>query len=260
MSAEKILQPPGATRMTRRDFIKTASMASFMATGVVLGARAPAFAQDQSIHVLAWSHFIKEADALMQNDLIPTFKKATGVDVKYETINANDLNARLTAAVESRSGPDIFQTIWNQPHLYAAGIEDHNALAEELGVAQQYAFQREAAYVDGVYRGIPYYGIGGAVAYRKDIFKDIGVENVPETFDEYLAVGTKLKDEGWPVGQTLGHTFGDAPGFTYPLLWSFGGKEVDEDGKIAINSKETLMACEYLKEFWNKCCDSSGLS
>ncbi|PON19933.1 hypothetical protein C2W62_00095 [Candidatus Entotheonella serta] len=191
----------------------------------MFGVQTPVFAQERSIHILAWSHFIKEADVMMRDKLIPAFKDATGVSVKYETINANDLNARLTAAVESRTGPDIFQTIWNQPHLYAAGIEDHNALAEELGVSKQYAFQREAAYVDGVYRGIPYYGIGGAVAYRKDIFKDIGIEKVPETLDEYLSVGTKLKDEGWPVGQPLGHTFGDAPGFSYPLLGLLAAKK-----------------------------------
>ncbi len=260
MSAQNKMATPGTGRMTRREFVKTASVAGLMASGAVFGVQAPVFAQERSIHILAWSHFIKEADVMMRDKLIPAFKDATGVSVKYETINANDLNARLTAAVESRTAPDIFQTIWNQPHLYAAGIEDHNALAEELGVSKQYAFQREAAYIDGVYRGIPYYGIGGAVAYRKDIFKDIGIEKVPETLDEYLSVGTKLKDEGWPVGQTLGHTFGDAPGFSYPLLWSFGGKEVDENGKVAINSKETLMACEYLKESWDKCCDSSGLS
>ena len=259
-STQHISQIPDTWRMTRREFVKAVRMAGCMATGAILGAQAPAFAQDRSIHVLAWKHFIKEADAMMLNDLIPAFQKVTGVRVKYETSNANDLNARLTAAVESRTGPDIFQTIWNQPHLYAAGLEDHNALAQELDVAKQYTFQREAAYVDGVYRGIPYYGIGRAVTYRKDVFEDLGIDKVPETLDEYLVVGTKLKDAGWPIGQTLGHTFGDAPSFSYPLLWSFGGKEVDEDGKVAIDSEETLMACEYLTAFWDKCCDTSGLS
>ena len=251
-------EPP---RLSRRGFIKTASLAGVMAAAGTIGfGKAPAMAQDKQLHVLAWSHFIKEADALMRDKLIPEFRQASGVSVQYETINANDLNARITAAVESSTGPDIFQTIWNQPHLYAAGLEDHNDLAAALGVDKQYAFQQEAAHVEGVMRGIPYYGIGGAVAYRKDIFEELGIQAVPETFDDYLKVGTQLKAEGWPVGQTLGHTFGDAPGFCYPLLWSFGGREVDEQGKVAINTKETQQACEFLQEFWNKACDSSGLS
>jgi len=44
-------------------------------------------------------------------------------------------------------------------------------------------------------------------------------------------VGKKLKAAGHPYGQTAGHTFGDAPGWWYPYLWSWGGKEVAEDGK-----------------------------
>lgn len=234
---------PEQPRLSRRAFIQTASMAGVMAAaGTLLSGKAPAVAQEKNLHVLAWSHFIKEADALMRDKLIPEFHQASGVKVQYETINANDLNARITAAVESNTGPDIFQTIWNQPHLYAAGLEDHNALGAELGVDKQYAFQQEAARVDGILRGIPYYGIGNAIAYRKDIVEEIGIQGVPQTFDEYLQMGTKLKAEGWPVGQTLGHTFGDAPTFCYPLLWAFGGQEIDAQGKVAINSKETLQA------------------
>lgn len=253
-------QPTNAPGMTRRTFVKTASMAGVAASAGLFGGQAPAFAQAKTLHVLAWSHFIKEADALMRDELAVEFKKSTGVSVKYETINANDLNARLTAAVESNTGPDVFQMIWNQPHLYANGLENHDKLAAELGVDKQYSFHQEAAKVDGVFRGVPYYGIGNGVAYRKDIFAQLGITKLPDTWGEYLTVGRKLKDEGWPVGQTLGHTFGDAPTFAYPLLWSFGGREVDEQGKVAINSPETLRACEFLREFWTAACDETGLS
>ena len=48
------------------------------------------------------------------------------------------------------------------------------------------------------------------------------------------------------MGQTLGHTFGDAPGFWYPYLWSWGGKEVEADGKtVALNSKETVESVKF---------------
>jgi hypothetical protein len=48
---------------------------------------------------------------------------------------------------------------------------------------------------------------------------------------------TKLKAAGHPCAQTAGDTFGDAPGWWYPYLWSWGGKEVAEDGK-RLRSKE----------------------
>ena len=33
-------------------------------------------------------------------------------------------------------------------------------------------------------------------------------------------------------------------------MWSHGGFLVDEDGKVAINSKETIEALKYLKELY----------
>jgi multiple sugar transport system substrate-binding protein len=114
--------------------------------------------------------------------------------------------------------------------------------------------------VQGEHKGVPYIFGGGANVYRKDIFKQVGITRVPDTWEEYLEVGKKIKKFGMPIGQTLGHTFGDAPGFAYPLLWSFGGREVDEHGKVAINSQETAQAVDFLKEFWVSACDESGLA
>lgn len=248
--------------MTRREFVATSAVTgAALGVGVGLfGGKAPAFAQARTLHVLAWSHFIPDADELMKKDLAADFKAATGVTLKYETINANGMPARATAAVESGTGPDVFQLLWNQAHIYENGLIRHDKLAEELGVDKHYAFQQDAARVNGRFRGIPYYGIGNAIAYRKDVFKKLGITSLPETWSEYLEVGKKLKAGDWPVGQTLGHTFGDAPTFAYPLLWSFGGQEVDENGKVAINSQGTRDACDFLREFWNGACDDGGLA
>ena len=87
-----------------------------------------------------------------------------------------------------------------------------------------------------------------------------GIDKLPDTWEEHLAAGKKLKKLGMPIGQTLGHTFGDAPGFAYPMLWSFGGMEVDEKGKVAINTKETRAAADFVKEFWFAACDEGGLA
>src|SRR5438309_6114337 len=41
-----------------------------------------------------------------------------------------------------------------------------------------------------------------------------------------------------PLGQTLGHAFGDGPAFWYPYLWSWGGKEVEADGKTVVLNRD----------------------
>src|SRR5207253_11131423 len=63
----------------------------------------------------------------------------------------------------------------------------------------------------------------------------------PRTLDEYRRLGARLKAQGRPVGQSLGHTLGDAPAWAYPLLWAFGGAETDPSGRtVVLNSKEAL--------------------
>jgi multiple sugar transport system substrate-binding protein len=45
------------------------------------------------------------------------------------------------------------------------------------------------------------------------------------------------------------------------LLWSWGGKEVEADGKtVAINSKETLESVKFMTAFWKEAHDEGGLA
>jgi multiple sugar transport system substrate-binding protein len=114
--------------------------------------------------------------------------------------------------------------------------------------------------VDGVARGVPLFNIGNANVYRKDVFEELDLK-VPNTWEQYLEVGRALKSNNLPVGQTLGHTFGDAPAFCYPFLWSFGGQEVDESGKrVVIDSEGTHQALAFIKEFWETACDPGGFA
>jgi multiple sugar transport system substrate-binding protein len=119
---------------------------------------------------------------------------------------------------------------------------------------------KSSGLVGDKYRGIPYNIVGNAFVYRKSMFDKVGVK-APETWDDFRANAKKLKEGAKPVGQTYGQTFGDAPTFFYPLLWAFGGKELQEDGKsVAINSKETVDAVRFAAELWKEGLDERGLS
>ena len=260
MKKTRLTKPENATNMTRREFVKkTTAVSAAFAAASFLGGQAPAFAQSRKIHYLQWSSFIPDADTDIDKQAAE-FTKASGVEVTVEKINQNDMTPRITAAIESGKGADVILLIENQPHLFAKGLSDHNALIEELAGSELYDWARGAVTVDEVARAVPLFNIGNAIVYRKDVFDELGL-TAPNTWDEYLKVGTELKNKAnLPVGQTLGHTFGDAPSFAYPFLWSFGGMETDESGKVIINSPETIQALEFLKEFWDAACDPGGLA
>ena len=107
--------------------------------------------------------------------------------------------------------------------------------------------------VNGKWKALPFGNIGQLMNWRMDWFSEIGVKEFPETWDALMEAGTKLKKAGHPFGFELGHGFGDNHGWLYPLLWSFGAREVESDGKtIAIDSAETARAVDFCRTFYQQ--------
>src|SRR5215468_6869 len=238
--------------------VSLGGMAGILATG-----RAPAYAQQKTVHWLKWVDFVPATDKLFKDVLVPEAQKQLGLKINLETVNGNDLQPRATAAIQSGAGPDLIMAFNNQTYLYANSVVDLSDLAEELGKREGglYKYARSLCSDGKMFMSMPWAVIGGMIAYRKSWLEEAGATKFPDNWEDYRALGKKLKAAGRPFGQTLGHTFGDAPGFTYPYLWSWGGKEVEADGKtVAINSKETLQSVKFMTAFWKEAHDEGGLA
>jgi multiple sugar transport system substrate-binding protein len=151
----------------------------------------------------------------------------------------------------------------NWPHLYQSALADLSDLCEWKGKDQggYYAQSEAAARENGRWLALPYGITGVLINYRRSWFSDVGVNRPPKTLDEYRRIGAALKRKGRPIGQTLGHTLGDAPAWTYPLLWAFEGAETDPTGKrVVLNSKGTLESVRWMVAFWNEACDEGALA
>jgi ABC-type glycerol-3-phosphate transport system substrate-binding protein len=256
-------------RIQRRKFLKFSGAGAIAASAggglaaILASGRAPAYAQGASLHWLRWADFVPASDKLLKEKIAPQCEKDLGIKLNIEMINANDLQARTTAAIQSGTGPDIIMLLGTWPQLYADSVVDVSDVAEEIGKAQggYYETQRVLATVGSKWIGVPWAVGGGLVTYRKSWLAQAGAETFPETWDEYRAIGKKLKAAGHPYGQTAGHTFGDAPGWWYPYLWSWGAKEVEADGKtVVLNSKETIESVKFAVALWKETMDEGGLS
>jgi multiple sugar transport system substrate-binding protein len=257
-------------RISRRKLLKISGAGAVAAASggmasILASARAPAFAQQQTVQWLRWTDFVPASDQVLRREYIPEVEKALGIKLNIETINANDLQARTTAAIQSGTGPDIICAFNNWPQLYADSVAVVDDVAEAIGKAQG-GFYDELIQVgyDSVgkrWLGVPWTIVPGLIAYRKSWFDEVGVTKFPTTWQELREAGKKLKAKGHPLGQTLGHTFGDAPTFAYPYLWSWGGKEVEADGKkVALNSKETIESIKFLVAMYKEGFDEGGLA
>src|SRR3954469_25132016 len=163
----KALQLSGAGALA----IGTGGLAGILASG-----RAPAYAQAQTMHWLRWADFVRASDVLLKGEITKLCEKELGMKLTVETINANDIQARITAAIQSGSGPDIFMTLNNWPQLYAGSCVDVGDVAEELGNAQGgfYDICKVVGTVGGKWIAVPWCTGGGLVAYRKSWLAEAG--------------------------------------------------------------------------------------
>jgi multiple sugar transport system substrate-binding protein len=233
--------------------------------GILASGRAPAFAQGTTLHWLKFVDFVPVSDELLKGKIKDECRKALGIALEVETINGDGVQARITSAIQAKSGPDIMMAVSNWAQLYADSLADVSAVAEAVGEAQGGYFNTAKAVANDGKRWIamPYTILGVLYANRTSWFAEEGVtpDKFPATWDEYRAVGKKMKAKGRPFGQTLAHAFGDGPAGWYPYLWSWGGKEVEADGKtVVLNSKETIESVKFAVGMWKDAFDEGAMS
>src|ERR1700691_4544948 len=257
-------------RINRRRILKLSGAGALAAgsgglAGIIASGRAPAYAQGTTLHWLKFVDFVPVSDELLKGKIKDECQKALGITLQVETINGDGVQARITSAVQSKTGPDIMMAVNNWAQLYADSLADVSDIAEERGKAEGGYFDTAKAVANNG-RGwiaMPFTILGVLSACRTSWFAEEGVtpDKFPATWDEIRAVGKKLKAKGRPLGQTLAHAFGDAPAGWYPYLWSWGGKEVEADGKtVALNSKETIESVKFAVALWKETMDEGGLA
>src|SRR5712692_8370925 len=135
-------------------------------------------------------------------------------------------------------------------------------LAEEIAKRDgaYYEHNKKVSVVGGSWKAVPLCSVPATWAYREDWFKEAGASKFPETWDEWRKVGIALKKKDHPMGQAFGHSLGDPNNWAYSVTWGFGGTEIDQSGKVVINSKETIEAVKFTVAVWKDCLDEGGLA
>ena len=257
-------------RISRRRALQLTAAAAATGAGgglaaILAASRAPAYAQGTTVHWLKFVDFVPVSDQLIKGKLKDECQKALGITLNTETINGDGIQARITAAIQAGNGPDIMMAVSNWAQLYAESTVDVSDLADAVGKAQGGFYEASHAVANNGKRwlAMPFTIIGAMPVNRTSWFAEEGVtpDKFPKTWDAYWAVGKKLKTKGRPLGQTLAHAFGDAPAFWYPYLWTWGGKEVEADGKtVALNSKETIESVKAAVSAWKDAYDEGAMS
>ncbi|PYM28256.1 MAG: hypothetical protein DMD80_12645 [Candidatus Rokuibacteriota bacterium] len=247
-------------RATRRQFLETSAIASVgMGSWLALG-KPPAYAQKRELTFLSWNHFVPASDDELRKQA-EAFSKQAGVSVRVDTIAHLQLMAKFAAEAQSQSGHDMIRTHDAIPFLFESQLADVGDVVDKLGKQHGgwYPFAAEANQTKSGWRAVPWFWISFPATYNMAHFKKAGLET-PKTWAELLSHGRTLKKQGNPVGIAISHC-GDANTTAWSVLWSYGAKVIEADGKTpAINSDKTAQVIEWWKELFRDAMEPEVLS
>jgi multiple sugar transport system substrate-binding protein len=244
--------------MTRRRFLATSATTGL--AGILAGRVPPARAQQREISYLCWNNFAPASDKKLA-EIGQRFTKDAGIKIRIDHIAHAQQPAKYASEVQSQAGHDLVEMRMHFPWLYEPQLVDVSDLVADLEkkYGKVISSGQEAANVKGVWRAVPQYYTFFTPTYREDLFKKAGLK-VPDTWEDLYTAGKELKKMGHPVGIPIAQNY-DSISTAEPLLWCYGGKEIEKDGKtVAINSPATVEVVEFYKRLYRDCMEPEVLS
>lgn len=243
--------------VSRRDFIKIAGAGSIAA-----GALGPAFlfperaaAQQKTLKILQWSHFVPAYDEWFNKKFAVEWGQKHNTNVQVDNINLVDLGTRAASEAQAKKGHDLFMVL-SPPAKYENQVIDMTHVYQE--VEKKWGKKIDLAHKSTYNpKTKKYYAFSDSYApdpgnWRRDLWSQVGFPNGPDTYDDLRKGAKAIKDKfGNPCGLGLSQEL-DTSMAMRALLWSFGGAEQDEAGNVTINSKNTIEALKFMKALYEE--------
>jgi len=179
--------------------------------------------------------YIPPADKILDTTIQDCAKKI-GAEVQIQTYTFDDMWTKYTAAIESKTLPDIAELDAVGPARLAnlgrlSDVSDLvGTVTKELGELAQNA--EGAVKFGGKFYAVPHYSNALLLFYRKDLLEKVGAQP-PDTWEAINEISVKIKKAGildYPQGFPWNRT-GDGYDPAMSLLWSYGAAWVDKSGK-----------------------------
>lgn len=201
-----------------------------------------------------WGRSLREAFAEFE-------QQNPGVKVTTEPVALAQRDVKFATAIRAGAGPDVFALDMNPVKQYIAEgwVKDLTPFIEKAGGAKYlddfYKLSIDPLTEGGKIYGLPKNLVAMVLVYNEVMFKDAGIDKVPETWDDFriaMKKLTKATKPGGPVDQ-WGWTIVAAPaGFDLrfsAILRGFGGDFLTPDGKhSALDSPAAKEAFNYVIE------------
>ena len=175
-----------------------------------------------------------------------------GVTVKVEALGFAAFFEKLPLALTSGEVPDVVTTglMWAPQYMAAGAYADLLPLSHGMLNGQPFEAvlpkgMLDAGRVGDAIVGMPFDFDAYAYYYRKDLFDAAGVTEIPTSWDGLAAALADVTDDS----QRRSGILVDATWNSWdPVLYAFGGRYLDADGKAVFNSDEAVASLEFLRK------------
>lgn len=243
----------GSRGLTRREILKAAGVGAIaVAAG---GSAGRARAQQKTLKIVQWSHFIPAYDKWFDGVFCKQWGEKNGTQVIVDHIAIGEINARAAAEVSAQRGHDLFMFL-SPPAAYENQVIDHTEIYQavekkwgkviDLGHKSTFnpKTKKYFAFSDSY---VPDPG-----NYRQDLWSQVGFPNGPDTWEDVRKGGKAIKEKlGNPVGIGLSQEL-DTNMAMRALMWSYGASEQDAEGRVAINSPQTIESLKFMRALFKE--------
>ncbi len=235
-------------KLTRRKFV------AGMTSAFLFPRRA--LAQQKKLKIVQWSHFVPGYDKWFDNIFTKQWGAKHDTNVVVDHITTTEIPARAAAEVAAKKGHDLFMFV-SPPAAYEQQVIDHREIYQEVrrkhGKAIELAVRSTFNPKTKKYFAFSDSYVPDPGNYRKDLWSQVGFPHGPDTYDDLLAGGRRIKQKfGNPVGIGLSQEV-DTNMALRAILWSFGGAEQDEAGRVTLYSKQTVDAVKFVRDLYKQC-------
>jgi multiple sugar transport system substrate-binding protein len=240
--------------ITRREFVKAAGL-GVVAAGVAPTVFIPrqAHGASKELKILVWSHFVPRFDKEFYDSFAKKWGEANGINVTVDHIGLAEIPSRTAAEISAGQGHDLIEWI-APPSQFEPSVLDLSDVVKEAEkkFGKQHPLCRRSSYNPNskkFYAFIPGWTIDPG-NYRKSLWEKAGKPNGPETWEDLVTIGGKIKkDQGIQLGIGLSQEL-DSNMAARALLWSFDTSIQDAKENVILNNKHTLEAAEYMARLY----------
>ena len=261
------------TATTRREFLSyvtatfgvvvaacaqpAAAPAPTPAAAAAAGGGTAAKSNGTKLTVWGYQSFTPEGDKAL-GDMMTAWGAANKTTVEYVVVENAQFPQKLAAAVEAKAPPDITML------TDAANVQDLASRDQFADISDVWSDVSKQAggfwkFVEPLYKvgtsyfGIPFEADASPMFARLDLVQQAtGARTPPKTLDELTDICKKLNNPPnlYAFGFTLGRT-PDCVGNATNIIWNDGGALVTKEGKVGLNTPETVAALKRIKGWWD---------